>query len=108
MDDKVMWKDPANRFQDVEQAQLTTSLRKPVSRRTLLKTGAGLAVATAGAGAFLGLHAGTGTTFAKPPGPGTPNAAIQWNNAALQAWQSPVKHLLSLLSAFTDHQAARN
>src|SRR5690348_16573567 len=79
-----MWEDPANRLQNVEQAQLTASFRKPVSRRTLLKTGAGLAVTGAGAGALFGLHTGTGTTFAKPPG-STPNAAIQWNNAALQA-----------------------
>lgn len=84
MEDKVMWKDPANRFQNVEQAQLATSLRKPVSRRTLLKTGAGLALTGAGAVALFGFHAETGTTFAKPPGT-TANAAIQWNNAALQA-----------------------
>ena len=77
MDDKVMWKDPANRFQNVEQERLATAFRKPVSRRTLLKTGAGLAVTGAGAGALFGFHAATGTTFAKPPGPGTPNAALQ-------------------------------
>src|ERR1051326_8127388 len=78
-----MWEDPANRLQDVEQALLTASLGKRMSRRTLLKTGAGLAVTGAGVGALFGLHAGTGTTFASPTS--TPNAAIQWNNAALQA-----------------------
>ncbi len=67
-------------------------MTKHVSRRTIVRTGgAGLLVAVAGAGALFELH--RGSTFAAkpppppPPTPGStmPNAAIQWNNAALQA-----------------------
>ncbi len=84
MDDKLNGNHSSNRFQDAEQAMLTTPRRKPVSRRTILKTGAGLLVVTTGAGTFFKLNSGAGATFAKS-GPGVPNAAIQWNNAALQA-----------------------
>ncbi len=56
---------------------------RPVSRRTVLRTGTGLLVAAAGTGTFLELH--RGAVFAKPPGNGSPSAVIQWNNAALQA-----------------------
>ncbi len=52
----------------------------PVSRRTVLKTGLGAAVAATGIGTWLGLHADT--TQALFLGN---NAAIQWDNAVLQA-----------------------
>ena len=65
---------------------------KRVSRRTVVRTGGtGLLVVAAGAGALFELHRGS-TFAAKPPPPppptpgsGTPNAVLQWNNAALQA-----------------------
>src|SRR5581483_2614593 len=68
-----------------EQEQAMHLFNRPVSRRTVLRTGTGLLVAAAGAGAFFDLH--RGAVFATPPGPGngTPSAVIQWNNAALQA-----------------------
>ncbi len=61
-----------------------------ISRRTVLRTGTGLLVVGAGTGIFWGQHHGS-TFAAKPPKPtstpnsGTPNAAVQWDNAALQA-----------------------
>ena len=60
----------------------------PSSRRLVLKTGLGLAVVASGVGAWLDFQ--RGSAFAAPPPPPahgtpTPNAAIQWNNAALQA-----------------------
>lgn len=71
-----------------ETYDLTTSLEKRVSRRTILQTGLGVAVVTAGVGTLLGLE--RGLTFAAPPPPPPPppptvNPVIQWNNAALQA-----------------------
>ncbi|HEV2655754.1 MAG TPA: hypothetical protein VGT82_12390, partial [Ktedonobacteraceae bacterium] len=62
----------------------------PSSRRMVLKTGLGLTVVASGVGAWLDFQ--HGSAFAAPPppskptpGPTPPNAAIQWNNAALQA-----------------------
>jgi hypothetical protein len=63
----------------------------PSSRRVVLKTGLGLAVVASGIGTWFELE--RHSAFAAPPpppskptpGPTTPNAAIQWNNAALQA-----------------------
>lgn len=63
----------------------------PSSRRVVLKTGLGLAVVASGIGAWLDLQRGSIFAAAPPPPPPpahgitTPNAAIQWNNAALQA-----------------------
>ena len=54
--------------------------QKHVSRRTVLKTGLGLAVVATGAGTFFGLE--TDFTHASQ---GTGSVVIQWNNAALQA-----------------------
>jgi hypothetical protein len=59
-------------------------MRKQMSRRTILQTGLGIAVATAGVGTFFGLE--RGLTFAdKPAPPPTVNPVILWNNAALGA-----------------------
>ncbi|HEY6409096.1 MAG TPA: vanadium-dependent haloperoxidase [Ktedonobacteraceae bacterium] len=80
MDDNMNGNHSSNRSLDVELASLIAPLRKPVSRRTILKTGTGLLVMAAGAGTFFELH--RSSTFAKQQ---TDNVAIQWNNAALQA-----------------------
>ncbi len=63
---------------------LMEEMRKRVSRRTILRTGLGVAVVTAGAGTFFELE--KGLTFAAKPSP-TPsvNPVVQWNSAALQA-----------------------
>ncbi|MBA2396926.1 MAG: phosphoesterase, partial [Ktedonobacteraceae bacterium] len=64
------------------------SFSRPMSRRAALHTGTGLLVVAAGVGTFLELQRGPSfaANLAKPtPGTVTPNAAIQWNNAALQA-----------------------
>jgi hypothetical protein len=80
VDDKINGNHSSNRFQDVEQASLLAPLRKPVSRRTVLKTGTGLLVVAAGAGTFfVRLRS---STLAKQQ---TDNVVLQWNNAALQA-----------------------
>ncbi len=67
-----------------ETQNLTMVSGKHVSRRTILKTGLGVAVVTAGVGTFFGLE--RGLTFADKLAsvPGV-NPVIQWNNAALQA-----------------------
>ena len=94
MDDKMSRNNSSNGFQDGEEAILTTPLRKPVSRRMVLKTGAGLAVVATGASTLFEIQ--RGASFAKKPPNPTPtpsvtppvsgsNAALQWNNAALQA-----------------------
>src|SRR5258708_12961838 len=52
-----------------------------LSRRIVLKTGLGAAVAATGIGTWLGLHIGsTHASLLQPP-----NAAIQWHTALLQA-----------------------
>ncbi len=84
---------PSNRSTDFAQANPfntlvpdheTRSNRDPaqtsISRRTILKTGLGVAVAATGIGTWLGLHAdSTHALFL------TENAAIQWDKAVLQA-----------------------
>ncbi|MDQ2884464.1 MAG: vanadium-dependent haloperoxidase [Chloroflexota bacterium] len=61
----------------------------PSSRRMVLKTGLGLAVVASGVGAWLDFQRGSAFAAPPPPPPAhgtpTPNAAVQWNNAALQA-----------------------
>ena len=61
-------------------ADVIPNLHPRSSRRTLLKTGLGLAVVATGAGTWLGLH--REVTSAKQQ---TDNVVIQWNSAALQA-----------------------
>ena len=70
--------------ESAETSDLTKEMGKRVSRRTILQTGLGVAVVTAGVGTFFGLE--RGLTFAgnPPPAPGV-NPVIQWNNAALKA-----------------------
>jgi PAP2 superfamily len=81
---------PAN-----EQEGAMSPLKMSLSRRTVLRAGTGLLVAAAGAGTFI--EVSRSSTFAAkppkptptpkptPPGSGATNAAVQWNNAALQA-----------------------
>jgi PAP2 superfamily len=64
----------------------------PSSRRRVLKTGLGLAVVGSGVGSLFAIERLPTFAAAPPPppskptpGPTTPNVAIQWNNAALQA-----------------------
>jgi len=59
-------------------------LRLLLSRRRVLQTGAGVLVVATGAGAFLNLHRIPSIAASASPSP-TPNAVIQWNNAALDA-----------------------
>src|SRR5438270_9483317 len=61
-----------------------SQFNKQLSRRTILHTGAGLLMVVTGAGTLWGLQRRS-TFAAPPPGGGTPNAVIQWNNAGLQA-----------------------
>jgi membrane-associated phospholipid phosphatase len=63
--------------QDTSSNNVLTS--HPVSRRMVLKTGLGAAVAATGIGTWLGLHANATHAFFLG------NAAIQWDNAVLQA-----------------------
>ena len=76
----------APRDESAETHDLTAAWGKRVSRRTVVRAGGtGLLVVAAGAGALFELHRGSTFAQKQPPGPGTPNAVIQWNNAALQA-----------------------
>ncbi len=74
----------APRGQSDETHDLTREMGKRVSRRTILQTGLGVAVVTAGVGTFFGLERGLTFADKNPPAP-TVNPVIQWNNAALQA-----------------------
>jgi len=63
-----------------EASTITQAFHSYPSRRAVLKTGLGLAVAATGVGTWVGLH--RRATFAK----NTPDTTVvQWNNAALQA-----------------------
>ena len=64
---------------DQDTSNNTVLASHPVSRRMVLKTGLGAAVAATGIGTWLGLHANTTHAFFLG------NAAIQWDNAVLQA-----------------------
>ena len=81
-----------------EEAGSIGAFALPTSRRVVLKTGLGLAVVATGIGSVIELRQGSAAFAAPPPPPPppkpkptptpvttTPNAAIQWNNAALQA-----------------------
>lgn len=80
-----------------DQGELTSmgTFSGPSSRRMVLKTGLGLAVVVSGVGAWLDFQHGSAAVAAAAPTPTpaaaaaagtiTPNVAIQWNNAALQA-----------------------
>ena len=63
-----------------ERGSLPAAPPRRVSRRTVLQTGLGLAVASCGLGTFFGLE--RGFTHAAQA---TDNVVLQWNNAALQA-----------------------
>src|SRR5690242_21564215 len=61
-----------------------TSFSRPLSRRTMLRAGAGvLGVLTLDAGARISLPGGS--DLAVGPAPSSDDVVIQWNNAALQA-----------------------
>jgi hypothetical protein len=84
VDDKMNWGQSPVVFSESEQKGVVTPFNQVVSRRSVLRAGAGLLVVAAGTGTFFELQ--RGITFAdKGGGTLTPNAAIQWNNAALQA-----------------------
>ncbi|MDQ2904878.1 MAG: vanadium-dependent haloperoxidase [Chloroflexota bacterium] len=83
MEEKMSANNSSPEVQNNQSVDLTTPFKMSLSRRTVLRTGAGLVVVGAGVGAFFGLQ--RGTSFAGGGGTITPNVAIQWNNAALQA-----------------------
>jgi len=60
-------------------------MESKISRRTVLRTGTGLLVVGAGAGMFFEQHRSSTFAAKPPPSSGTPNAAVQWDNAGLQA-----------------------
>ncbi len=64
-----------------EDDALNAPMGKHVSRRTILQTGLGVAVVTAGVGTFWGLE--RGISFADKPT--IANPVVPWNSAALQA-----------------------
>ena len=73
---------PCSQSQGDGQTDFMTTFKETIGRRTVLKTGAGLLVAAAGAAPFIEMHFGAISTFAKEQ---TDNVVLQWNNAALQA-----------------------
>ena len=66
-------------------ADVALPLHARSSRRTLLKTGLGLAVVATGAGTWLGLHREATKAIQIPILPilSTDNVVLQWNSAAL-------------------------
>ncbi|WP_246035328.1 vanadium-dependent haloperoxidase [Dictyobacter kobayashii] len=103
MDNKMRMDDVSENHSANEQGGAKDPFKKSLSRRTVLRTGTGLLVVAIGTGTFIEI--GRNATLAAsppppkptpqpkptpkpkptPPGSGANNAAVQWNNAALQA-----------------------
>ncbi len=66
--------------QDTGSKDTSTPFPMSINRRTVVKIGLGAAVVATGIGTWLGLHVGSTRAILL-----TNNAAIQWNNAVLQA-----------------------